>query len=236
MTPSSDGPYTGRAHDAVLAILRGLARGRVLDIPCATGRLARRVRELGFTVVCSDISREAFEAADLEFVPADMNRTLPFCDAEFDHVLCVEGIEHMESSHHLARELARVLRPGGSLILTTPNLMSFKARWMFLFYSRFPRFDEFGGAGAVGTRHGHGHINPVFWPHLRAVLEESGFTALDVSAVRHGRYRRSAAWLLGPAIRFCTRREHPLARELLRPEIFHGENLVVHARKPRGTA
>ncbi len=222
--------YTGRAHDLVLDLLGALPRGRVLDIPCATGRLALRVRELGFTPVCADITRGVFEPADVEFVAADMNRALPFRDGEFDHVLCVEGVEHMESTHHLARELARVLKPGGSLLLTTPNLMSFKARWMFLFYSRFPRFDEFGSV-AVGRRHGHGHINPVFWPHLRVVLEQNGFRDLRVTASRHGSYRRFFSWLLRPAIRWCTSRGHPMAGELLRPELLLGENLVVHAVK-----
>ncbi len=71
---------------------------------------------------------DAPAARDVPCVAADMEGRLPFDDATFDRVACLEGIEHVVDRHKTLRELRRVLRPGGKLLITTPNLMSLRAR------------------------------------------------------------------------------------------------------------
>lgn len=57
---------------------------------------------------------------------------LPFEDASFDLVICTEVLEHMLWPQNLLREMARVLRPNGSLIASVPNIasLSYRAAWL----------------------------------------------------------------------------------------------------------
>ncbi|HMQ34138.1 MAG TPA: class I SAM-dependent methyltransferase [Chloroflexaceae bacterium] len=90
------------------------ASGRALDLGCG----ARPYMELFGHV-------EQYVGLDLPDVPAaDVHgdgQTLPFQSASFDTVLCNEVLEHVPEPARLLREAARVLRPGGVLLLTTPQ-------------------------------------------------------------------------------------------------------------------
>jgi 2-polyprenyl-6-hydroxyphenyl methylase/3-demethylubiquinone-9 3-methyltransferase len=101
-------------------------RGRkLLDAGCGTGHFSRRASELGARVVCVDIGRRLVRRAvarrEARGVCADV-ATLPFATGSFDAVVCSEVIEHTPRPARAFAELCRVLRPGGVLALTTPNL------------------------------------------------------------------------------------------------------------------
>lgn len=82
--------------------------------------------------VCADVSRrmgqicrERVQNVGLRkfmWVPVN-DYVLPFARASFDAVLCFETVEHFSEPFRLIKEMSRVLRPGGNLILTTPNLL-----------------------------------------------------------------------------------------------------------------
>jgi SAM-dependent methyltransferase len=118
---------------------------------------------------------------DLKCVPGDLEARLPFRDGEFDYVLFVEGIEHIPDRHHALAEVRRVLKPGGTLILTTPNLLSVRARLAYaLVGQRTFRswFDEHLGVqarSADGKRVYHGHAFLADYFELRYSLHHTGF-------------------------------------------------------------
>jgi SAM-dependent methyltransferase len=98
----------------------------VLDVACGTGNAAIRAAQAGGRVVGVDLTPQLFEAGrrlareaevEIEWVEGDAEE-LPFPDARFDVVLSTFGC--MFAPRHLvtARELARVLRPGGRLCVT----------------------------------------------------------------------------------------------------------------------
>jgi 2-polyprenyl-3-methyl-5-hydroxy-6-metoxy-1,4-benzoquinol methylase len=58
-----------------------------------------------------------------EYARVDMTLDFPFDDQSFDAVICTEGIEHMLNPDHLLKELLRVCRVGGTVVLSTPNLL-----------------------------------------------------------------------------------------------------------------
>ncbi|MBI5367955.1 MAG: class I SAM-dependent methyltransferase [Planctomycetes bacterium] len=236
---SPDGParadslldrYTARAHDRVVEIFRALRPGRVLDVPTATGVLAKKLALLGHQPTCGDISAAGFAFPELPHRLLDLNRELPFEPAAFDHVCCAEGIEHLENPHHLLREFARILAPGGHLVLTTPNVLSLRSRWMYLWESRPAKFNDFTEDSSGGYLKPQGHINPVAFPELKHLLNRTGFELLDVGAGSLGGGVRGLSWLLAPLVRLRSR-GHVYAEYLVRDELLYGENLVLHARR-----
>ncbi|MHB1293520.1 MAG: class I SAM-dependent methyltransferase [Anaerolineae bacterium] len=118
-----------RRYAAQRACLEPCAGADLLDIGCQTGantlRLAETLR--AGRVVGIDYNartlREA-EAAGIQALVADANRPLPLQDCCVDVVTAMDVVEHLVEPRMLVREAYRVLRPGGYLVLATPNLAS----------------------------------------------------------------------------------------------------------------
>jgi SAM-dependent methyltransferase len=107
------------------AFVRSLGSAeRALDLGCGDGRLgtALDARRL----VAADTSTVALERArgrlgpDAELVELEPDAELPLEDSQFDLVLCAETLEHVRDVQLLLSEARRVLRPGGTLAVTTP--------------------------------------------------------------------------------------------------------------------
>ena len=64
---------------------------------------------------------------EIEWIQADLNAPLPCPDASFDAIISTEVIEHLENPRAVFREFSRLLRPGGHLLLTTPNQESIRS-------------------------------------------------------------------------------------------------------------
>jgi SAM-dependent methyltransferase len=109
---------------SILAVLAELPPGLLLDIPAGSSPIATGARALGWCVVGLDLFRSPAFAG----VQADACAPLPFRDGAFDALVSLEGIEHFENQAAFLRECARVLRPGGCLILSTPNVLHLSGR------------------------------------------------------------------------------------------------------------
>jgi ubiquinone/menaquinone biosynthesis C-methylase UbiE len=104
--------------------VRSLGRvERALDLGCGDGRLSVELDSGGLTA--ADVSAVALERArrrlpEAQLVELQPDAPLPLGDDSFDLVLCAETIEHVRDVQLLLSEVRRVLRPGGTLALTTP--------------------------------------------------------------------------------------------------------------------
>ena len=98
---------------------------------------------------------ETFEC-DVDLFDAEKDR-FPYCDGHFSTVLCCELIEHLPSDPmHMMSEINRILKPGGHLVLTTPNIVSLRAISGILqgFHPMlFPAYIRPRESGEVEARH-----------------------------------------------------------------------------------
>ena len=235
-----DGPQPDAAlgvHEAVLDLVGAEPRGRVLDAPAGEGALAQRLLALGFEVICGDIEPGRFRAPGFGCEPVDLDGPLPYRDGSFDAATCIEGIEHLENPHHTLRELARVLRPGGCLVVSTPNLVSVKSRLRFLLYGYPSYFDLMVGEEAAGRERRVAHLSPISFLELRHALGRAGFAVDRVTTNRYLKRGSLLHRLLAALIRtrgrsHATGAERAAVRErLLEEALLFGEILVVKARK-----
>lgn len=251
---------SGLSHDRttarVLRLLEGLEwrTARVLDVGAGRGRfshlLAEELRARGLEprdhVVPVDLVPETFEAEGLECRRTGADGRLPFEDSSFDVVVSIEVVEHVEDPFAFLRELARVARPGGRVVVTTPNVLHLSSRVRNLVWGFPSLFDPLPLAGA-DVRFLSGHIHPIspYFLALAALRAGLGEVELTTDRVK----RSAAAWvvLLSPLLllarlaqhrRLARRRPDVLAanRELLRGleswALLTGRTAVLSARKP----
>ncbi len=155
-------------HEQLAALVPTLAPpgGAVVDLGAGEGALARRLEDLGYRVLAAERDAASFRG-DTPFEPLDLNdRTAVASFVErhrgaFDLALGVEVVEHLENPWQFLRDLASLVKPGGRMVLTTPNVASWYSRMNFLFRGRLHQFEEVDRA--------YGHINPVGWDEMRHI-------------------------------------------------------------------
>lgn len=107
---------------------------RVLDLSCGGGATARMLAEKGFAVVATEYNRVPFLGDHvLRVGGVDLNECLPIRSGTFDGVNLTEVIEHIEHQAQIIREIARVLKKGGVVVISTPNVLNVLSRLRFLF-------------------------------------------------------------------------------------------------------
>ncbi|HVA80009.1 MAG TPA: class I SAM-dependent methyltransferase [Candidatus Binataceae bacterium] len=159
--------------------------GRVLDSPAGGGEQSAALARLGYQVVSADLFAKGRGTPSWSWVRADANCTMPFHDAAFDYVLCREGIEHLEGQMAFVRECARVLKPGGKFVVTTPNVMHLSGRASaFLTGQRNLRRGLVNEVQTLRARYGsrfyHGHIFLIDYFRFRYILRICGFDGIAV--------------------------------------------------------
>jgi SAM-dependent methyltransferase len=113
--------YAGR-RALVRRLIGGVPVGRALDVGCGSAGNTAVLRDAGWEVVGLEYSPAAASLArsrGLDIVRGDA-RLLPFPDATFDLVMSTDMWEHIEEDDQVAAEAARVLRPGGRLLVAVP--------------------------------------------------------------------------------------------------------------------
>ena len=230
-----------KTHQKVLAMLGGQERGRVLDMAAGEGSLSLNLQKLGFEVEACDIDPDNFKVQGVRCSACNLDERLPYGDAAFDVLVAIEGIEHLENQFGFIRECHRILRPGGQLILTTPNILGLASRLKYLLTGFYPLvqrpINEFNRCRL------HDHINPVTYCQLRYILHTNGFALAEATTDRH---RRSSMWLLAlyPLLVLLTRRtmrkeadprqieaNKAIRRHINSLDLLLGRTLIVRAQK-----
>lgn len=190
--PISDDPYS--AHGRLLKHAEG-ARA-VLDVGCSAGGLARALVARGAIVDGIEYDPEA--AAEARSVCRtvlcgnldDMDLALP--QGEYDVALLGDIVEHLRDPTAVLRRLRPLLKPGGRIVVSTPNIANWSMRLMHL-AGRW----EYTDRGIMDRTHLR------FFTHrtVRRMVEDAGFQVIDVDVtcplpvLRGGRASGAAHWL-----------------------------------------
>jgi SAM-dependent methyltransferase len=228
-------------HDTVVSVLEKLPRGTVLDVPTGEGALAARLIQAGFQVCCCDLYPEIFRLDGVDVHQGDLDAELPFADHSFDYLTCLEGLEHIENPQQAMREFARLLKPGGHLIVSVPNILNIEERLKWLLHGYTSHFKPISRTQLERLRAEHdnreeiaAHVNPIGYSELRYILEKNGFEIVGL----HRDKPKGRAWLYWPLttlIRMIAsltpagKREERWTKELASDEVLLGGNtLIVH--------
>ena len=116
--------------------------------------------------------------ADVHFAAANLDGTLPLEDASVDTAAAIEVIEHLDNPRAFVRELARVTKPGGWIVLTTPNQLSALSLLSLVTKGVFVAFQD-GDYPA--------HRTALLEIDLRRIAAEAGLEDVAVEYTRWGR-------------------------------------------------
>jgi len=143
--------------------------GDVLDFGAGTGQFTMRLQGTGRyrSVTAADLfPRAASLPDDIRWVQGDLNEPLPLPDRSFDLIVAAEVIEHLENPRAVCRELFTLLRPGGRVVISTPNNESWRSIIALIVRGHFVHFGETAYPA---------HITPLVRQDLDHVLAEAGF-------------------------------------------------------------
>jgi len=160
----------GNTHE-VIEQLVGRGSGRLLDAGAGDGALAGSLAHLGYRVTLADIEC-CIEPRPQGFVETDFNQELPFADGTFEIAVSSETIEHLENPWHFMREISRVVRNGGIVVISTPNVSQLFSRLLFAISGVMLWFQPCDVAPL-------GHITPIHQHALRLMGERAGLLIQD---------------------------------------------------------
>lgn len=179
----------GTSSDAIYAMVaralerRRIASGRIIDVGCGAGQLYPFVRPWFQKYVGVDVVKYEGFPAEADFVQLDLdNNAVPLPDGYGDVVVAVETIEHLENPRQFVRQLVRLAKPGGWVVVTTPNQLSILSFLTLLVRHRFAAFQESDYPA---------HITALLEVDLQRIAGECGITQPEIEYSLVGRVPRT---------------------------------------------
>ena len=206
----------GSSHPAIYSMVdralaaRSVTGGRLIDVGCGGGGLWRTVSPR-FGAYCGlDAARYEGFPLDAEFFQIDLDAAWwPVAAGEADVVAAVETIEHLENPWAFMRALVDLARPGGWVVVTTPNQLSALSLATLIVKRRFSSFQDV---------HYPAHRTALLEIDLRRTAGECGLESVDMLYSHAGRVPFTA-WHYPAALA----RQFPRALS---------DNLLIVGRKP----
>ena len=152
--------------------------GMLVDVGCGNGVLWGFVDGMFDRYIGVDLVRYNSFPGEAEFHEADLNVTIPLPDSMAEVIAAVETVEHLENPRRFMRELVRIAKPGGWVVVTTPNQLSFLSLATLLVKNRFESFQDV---------HYPAHLTALLEVDLRRMASECGLVEMEIDYSLSGR-------------------------------------------------
>lgn len=181
---------------------------KILDFGAGHGHMAQRIGDEadgkgiapGECIYPCEVTPEEFIYEKVRCQKINTDSIIPFTDDFFDVVYAIEVLEHTTRPYDFIREARRVLKPGGLIIISVPNLMHVLSRFGLFFNgfaSLFPPPSKLtANAGRIC-----GHIMPLSYPYFHYGFTKEGFGQISFDTDRKKKGCLLWAFLLWPAFR-----------------------------------
>jgi 2-polyprenyl-3-methyl-5-hydroxy-6-metoxy-1,4-benzoquinol methylase len=182
----------------------------IIDVGCGRGNLWRFVRNRFSCYIGVDAVRYESFPPDTEFLTLDLDAgKAPLPENSADVVAAVETIEHLENPRAFMRELVRLARPGGWVVVTTPNQLSLLSLLTLVVKRQFAAFQGVDYPA---------HLTALLEVDLRRIAAECGLIDVNIEYSHQGRL-------------VLTTLHYPKYLAGLSPRSF-SDNLLLIGRKP----
>ncbi|HTL89125.1 MAG TPA: class I SAM-dependent methyltransferase [Leptolyngbya sp.] len=176
----------GTSHTAIYQMVaRALSSqsspGVLLDVGCGSGNLLPFVSQCCDRYIGIDTIRYAGFPTQAELILQDLDQPMTKLPSQMaDIVVSVETIEHLENPRAFYRELVRLVKPSGCVIVTTPNQLSLLSKLTLLLKNQFNAFQEAPGLYPA-------HITALLEVDLIRIARECGLSEVRVQYSDRGR-------------------------------------------------
>jgi len=170
------------------SLLKEYNKPALLDIGAGHGYLTKKLYDEGYDIHACDLFPEHFYFEKVNCKKVDLTHPLPYDDKSFDIVIAVEVMEHISVHEHFFSEAYRILKNGGTLIFSTPNILSLKSRFRFLFSGFFYSFNPLD----YNRHDGLQHTASLTIDQYKYLAIKNQFTDIKVS---YDKKQNSSLWL-----------------------------------------
>lgn len=190
-----------------LDLAANLPPGRMLDAGAGSGSLSYLFAHMGWDVTSCDHDKSAFLYRDGKFMSVDLNKDWPFDSGFFNLIVCKQVIEHLENPNHWFRQVSRLSKRGGMVILSTPNIASLAGRLAFLRSGQLAYFESYWAD----------HRTILHYGQLKSMFEECLFQDVRFHTNRYELYNMNAdvngkrMRFLSPVLKMIASRKTPEA-------------------------